>query len=237
MSFLSVNGISVSYGPLRALWEVSLQISSGERVGLLGANGAGKSTILNTIIGCNKVMSGQIQFNGRDVTNSSPADRVAGGISLVPEGRRLFSEMTVRENLELGAYLARPRANLSSSLEQMFELFPVLREKSSQAAGTLSGGQQQMVAIGRALMSQPSLIMLDEPFIGVAPIVVDEVMGALQKIAGQGITVILVEQNTQRALQFVDRAYVIENGRVVAAGRREELLEDKEFGNKFLGLN
>lgn len=237
MSFLAVNGISVSYGALRALWEVSLQISRGERVGLLGANGAGKSTILNTIIGYNKVLSGQIQFNGRDVTKSSPADRVAGGISLVPEGRRLFSEMTVRENLELGAYLQRPRANLRSSLEQMFELFPVLREKSSQAAGTLSGGQQQMVAIGRALMSQPSLIMLDEPFIGVAPIVVDEVMGALHQIAGQGITVILVEQNTQRALQFVERAYVIENGRVVAAGRREELLEDKEFGNKFLGLN
>jgi len=237
MSLLNVTNLAVAHGPLQALWDISLRIEPGERIGLLGANGAGKSTTLGAIVGYYPAMGGRIEFDGRDVTNDAVPSRLARGIGLVPEGRRLFTEMTVRENLEMGAYLSQPRKQLAQSLAQVYAMFPILQTKSAQAAGTLSGGQQQMVAIGRALMSRPRFLLLDEPFIGVAPIIVQEVMAALREIAQQGITILLVEQNTHRALEFVDRAYVIENGRSVLEGTRDQLLNDKTFGAKFLGLD
>jgi branched-chain amino acid transport system ATP-binding protein len=237
MSLLNVTNLAVAHGPLQALWDISLRIEPGERIGLLGANGAGKSTTLGAIVGYYPTMGGRIEFDGRDITRDPVPSRLARGIGLVPEGRRLFTDMSVRENLEMGAYLAQPRKQLADSLARVYAMFPVLQTKSAQAAGTLSGGQQQMVAIGRALMARPRFLLLDEPFIGVAPIIVQEVMAALRHIAQQGITILLVEQNTHRALEFVDRAYVIENGRSVLEGTRDQLLNDKSFGAKFLGLD
>jgi branched-chain amino acid transport system ATP-binding protein len=222
---------------MRALWDISLNINAGEKVGLLGANGAGKSTTLGAILGLYPAQGGDIRFEGHDIRSSSPADNVARGIALVPEGRRLFPEMTVRENLEMGAYLKQPRASLADTLARVFDLFPILREKAAQPAGELSGGQQQMVAIGRALMSKPCLLLLDEPFLGVAPLVIEDVMQALRRVAATGITLLLVEQNIHRALDFVDRAYVIENGRSALEGTRESLIGDPDFGTKFLGLD
>ena len=237
MTLLRVDDLEVSHGPLQALWGVSLAISAGEKVGLLGANGAGKSTTLGAIVGHYPAQAGRITFDGRDETRSDVNSRLSRGMALVPEGRRLFVEMSVRENLEMGAYLAAPRRALARSLEQVFTLFPILKEKERQAAGTLSGGQQQMVAIGRALMSRPRLLLLDEPFIGVAPLIIRDVMQALAQIAADGITIVLVEQNIHRALEFVERAYVIENGRTVLEGSREQLLNDASFGAKLLGLD
>lgn len=237
MTLLRVDDLEVSHGPLQALWGVSLAISAGEKVGLLGANGAGKSTTLGAIVGHYPAQAGRITFDGRDETRSDVNSRLSRGMALVPEGRRLFVEMSVRENLEMGAYLAAPRRALAQSLEQVFTLFPILKEKERQAAGTLSGGQQQMVAIGRALMSRPRLLLLDEPFIGVAPLIIRDVMQALAQIAADGITIVLVEQNIHRALEFVERAYVIENGKTVLEGSREQLLNDASFGAKLLGLD
>jgi branched-chain amino acid transport system ATP-binding protein len=237
MTLLRVDDLEVSHGPLQALWGVNLAISAGEKVGLLGANGAGKSTTLGAIVGHYPAQAGRITFDGRDETRNDVTSRLARGMALVPEGRRLFVEMSVRENLEMGAYLAAPRRALARSLEQVFTLFPILKEKERQAAGTLSGGQQQMVAIGRALMSRPRLLLLDEPFIGVAPLIIRDVMQALAQIAADGITIVLVEQNIHRALEFVDRAYVIENGKTVLEGSREQLLNDASFGAKLLGLD
>ncbi len=237
MSLLKVSDLEVSHGPLQALWGVSLSVEAGEKVGLLGANGAGKSTTLGAIIGHYPAKSGRIELDGSDASRLDVSQRVTRGLGLVPEGRRLFVEMSVRENLEMGAYLSAPRKKLAQSLEHVFNLFPILKEKQRQAAGTLSGGQQQMVAIGRALMSCPRLLLLDEPFIGVAPLIIKDVMTALTQIAAGGITIVLVEQNIHRALEFVDRAYVIENGRTVLDGTRDQLLNDKSFGSKLLGLD
>jgi branched-chain amino acid transport system ATP-binding protein len=236
MSLLKLENIQVAHGPLQALWDVSLDVAAGEKVGLLGANGAGKSTTLGAVVGYYPVKGGSISFDRQDATRTEVAHRLARGMALVPEGRRLFVEMTVRENLEMGAYLSGPRRKLAESLEHVFSLFPVLEEKQRQAAGTLSGGQQQMVAIGRALMSRPRLLLLDEPFIGVAPLIIKDVMEALAKIAAEGITIVLVEQNIHRALDFVERAYVIENGRTVLNGTRDQLLNDASFSAKMLGL-
>ena len=234
---LDVSHLVVDHGKMRALWDISLRIDAGEKVGLLGANGAGKSTTLGAIMGLYPAQGGNLRFEGVDIRSSSPSENVARGIALVPEGRRLFAEMTVRENLEMGAYLKQPRASLAATLEHVFELFPILKQKAGQPAGELSGGQQQMVAIGRALMSKPRLLLLDEPFLGVAPLVIEDVMQALRRVAATGITILLVEQNIHRALDFVDRAYVIENGRSALEGSRDSLIGDPDFGSKFLGLD
>jgi branched-chain amino acid transport system ATP-binding protein len=234
---LDISNLAVEHGKLRALWDVTMHIMPGERVGLLGANGAGKSTTLGAILGLYPPLSGAIKFEGHPIHRQLPNTNVALGIALVPEGRRLFPEMKVRDNLEMGAYLPGARSMMADSLADVFALFPILKEKARQNAGELSGGQQQMVAIGRALMSRPRLLLLDEPFLGVAPLLVDEVVKALRQISAQGVTVLLVEQNIHRALDFVDRAYVIENGRTVLEGGRELLLNDKSFSSKFLGLD
>jgi branched-chain amino acid transport system ATP-binding protein len=237
MNLLEVEHLVVEHGRLRALWDVNLAIGQGEQIGLLGANGAGKSTTLGAIIGLYPTVGGDIRFAGESILHKPISEIIARGVVLVPEGRHLFGEMTVRENLEMGAYLPRERKHVTERLEGVFDLFPVLRGKSSQPANTLSGGQQQMAAIGRALMLRPRLLLLDEPFIGVAPVVIDEVIAVLRRVAGEGMTILLVEQNIHRALDFVQAACVIENGRTVLAGTREELLADTGFGSKFLGLD
>jgi len=233
---LEVSHLVVDHGQLRALWDVSFRIEEGERVALLGANGAGKSTTLGALLGLYQSVNGTILYRGQAISGRDTAKNVEDGIALVPEGRRLFPEMTVRENLEMGAYVRSKRGGVTEALQRCYALFPVLREKATQPARQLSGGQQQMVAIGRALMSRPKLLLLDEPFLGVAPIIVDEVIGALLRLSEEGVTLLLVEQNIHRAMDFASRAYVIENGRTVLEGSRETLLGDPNFNSKFLGL-
>jgi len=233
---LQVTNLAVDYGKLRALWDVSLCVQKGERVGLLGANGAGKSTTLGTVLGLYRATAGSIRFNDVPIAGRSVAANVAEGISLVPEGRRLFAEMSVSENLQMGAFPRDARPQLAAQLDRVYALFPILADRRAQPAGTLSGGQQQMVAIGRALMSRPSLMLLDEPFLGVAPVVVEQVMTALREISEHGVTILLVEQNIHRALEFVQRAYVIENGRTILEGDKASLTGDPQFASKFLGL-
>jgi len=233
---LAISNLAVDHGELRALWDVSFRVEQGERVALLGANGAGKSTTLGAIIGLYRPAGGTISYVGRSIGGRDPADNVEDGIALVPEGRRLFPDMSVRENLEMGAYVRGKRGRVSEALERCYALFPVLKEKAQQPAAQLSGGQQQMVAIGRALMSAPKLLLLDEPFLGVAPIIIEEVIAALQRLSDEGVTLLLVEQNIHRAMDFVARAYVIENGRTVLEGSKDTLLGDPNFTNKFLGL-
>jgi branched-chain amino acid transport system ATP-binding protein len=233
---LEVTNLAVDHGQLRALWDVSFRIGEGERVALLGANGAGKSTTLGALIGLYPPAAGTIRYRGGAISARGIADNVEDGIALVPEGRRLFGEMSVRENLEMGAYVRGKRAGVAEALARCYALFPMLAEKAHQPASELSGGQQQMVAIGRALMSRPRLLLLDEPFLGVAPIVIEEVMGALRRLSEDGVTLLLVEQNVHRAMDFVSRAYVIENGRTVLEGTRASLLGDAQFTSKFLGL-
>jgi branched-chain amino acid transport system ATP-binding protein len=234
---LRLTKLAVDHGKSRALWDVSLRVAKGERVGLLGANGAGKSTTLGAVLGVYPPSAGTIEFNGRAITHQDVPSNVAAGIALVPEGRRLFPGMTVYENLQMGAFPNAARSSLTNNLEQVFQLFPILAERRSQPAGTLSGGQQQMVAIGRALMANPSLLLLDEPFLGMAPSLIDQVLAALRRISMAGVTMLLVEQNIHRALEFVERAYIIENGRIVLEGDRDLVLADKSFSSKFLGLD
>jgi len=233
---LEVAHLAVDHGQLRALWDVSFRIREGERVALLGANGAGKSTTLGALIGLYPPAGGTVSYRGAPVTGRDTPANVEDGIALVPEGRRLFPDMSVRENLEMGAYVRSKRAAVADALDRCYALFPILKEKARQPAGELSGGQQQMVAIGRALMSRPKLLLLDEPFLGVAPIIIAEVMSALQRLSDEGVTLLLVEQNVHRAMDFVARAYVIENGRTVLEGTRASLLGDADFTSKFLGL-
>lgn len=234
---LEVSNLVVDHGALRAIWDVSFRVGEGERIALLGANGAGKSTTLGAVMGLYPPASGRIVYNDKSIFGAAAAQNVGAGISLVPEGRRLFPEMTVTENLQMGAYTSKARPLVAAGLERVFSLFPALDEKRAQVAGDLSGGQQQMVAIGRALMSNPSLLLLDEPFLGVAPMLVEEVMEVLARISDEGVTIVLVEQNIHRALDFVQRAYVIENGRTVLEGGKDELLDDPDFSAKFLGLD
>jgi branched-chain amino acid transport system ATP-binding protein len=234
---LDLVNVAVDHGSQRALWDVSLQVGEKELVGLLGANGAGKSTTLGAIIGLYPMSGGSVRYAGEDIGGRPTSRNVASGIALVPEGRRLFAGMTVAENLAMGAYAPATRPGLGNALEKVYDLFPILAQKQRQNAGELSGGQQQMVAIGRALASNPKLLLLDEPFIGVAPMLVEDIIRVLRQIAAGGVTMLLVEQNIHRALDFVERAYVIENGRTVLEGTREALVGNPEFNNKFLGLD
>lgn len=233
---LELKNIAADHGKLRALWDVSLQVRQGERVALLGANGAGKSTTMGAIVGLYPLAAGAITYEGKPLDRFSTADTVAGGIALVPEGRRLFPTMSVYENLAMGAYMPQARQHLGEGIDKVFSMFPILKEKRRQNAGELSGGQQQQVAVARALMSRPRLLLLDEPFIGVAPKVIEEILETLQRIAADGVTILMVEQNIHRALDFATRAYVVENGRTVLEGDRDNLLNNPAFAGKFLGL-
>ena len=235
-TLLRVDGIEVGYGDLTAVRDVSLEVREGEAVALIGANGAGKTTTLRAVSGLLPLRRGRIEFEGQRLDGLGPAEIVARGIAHVPEGRQLFPTMTVRENLELGARTRAARAARVETLERVFELFPRLRERGAQLAGTLSGGEQQMCAIGRGLMSRPSLLMLDEPSLGLAPVLVKAIFEDLGRINGQGLTVLLVEQNVLRSLHLAHRGYVLENGRMTLSGPRDDLLASGHIKQAYLGL-
>jgi branched-chain amino acid transport system ATP-binding protein len=232
---LSIKGVDAYYGHLQALWDVSLEVNEGELVALVGPNGAGKTTTLRVITGLLKPASGSVHFNDQCLDREEAHDIVGLGISQVPEGGRVFAGMSVLENLELGAFLSKARAVKDESLKWVYEIFPVLEERKEQRAGTLSGGERQMLAIGRALMSKPKLLLLDEPSFGLAPILVDHIFEMITEINKQGVTILLVEQNIRAALELADRAYVIENGRAVGQGVHEDLLSFECVRSAYLG--
>lgn len=234
MSMLKVEGLNVYYGSIHAIKGVSFEVNQGEIVTMIGANGAGKSTTMNTVAGLLKPKSGSITFEGHDVT-TTPANKVVSlGLALCPEGRRVFQQMSVRENLEMGGY-TRPAGEIAASLDQVFEQFPRLKERQRQISGTLSGGEQQMLAVGRALMSRPKLMMLDEPSLGLAPLVVQDIFSIIREINRQGVTVLLIEQNANMALKIADLAYVLETGNITMSGTGAELLANEKIKEAYLG--
>jgi branched-chain amino acid transport system ATP-binding protein len=233
---LEVRNLHVGYGDAPAVWGVSLDVAAGEIVSVIGPNGAGKTTLINAIAGMLRYREGDLRFDGADMKLVRPHGYCGHGIALVPEGRRLFTKMTVEENLELGCYLPGPRAARTQSLERVYGLFPILRQKRAQLAGELSGGQQQMVAIGRALMAQPRIVLFDEPSLGLAPTIVDDMFDIIAKVRDDGVAVLLVEQNVLKALSVADRAYVLEQGRIVATGLPDELLKQPHIREAYLGV-
>lgn len=232
---LKVDNINVYYGNIQALKGVSLEVKQGEIVTLIGANGAGKSTLLKTLSGLLKPKQGSIEYLGSSIAKKPAQSIVKVGISHVPEGRRVFSNMTVEENLDLGAYLRNDRQGIAKDLKRVFELFPILLERRKQSAGTLSGGEQQMLAMGRAIMAKPKLLLLDEPSMGLAPLMVKTIFEIIKEISATGTTILLVEQNAHMALSIADRAYVIETGKVVLSGDAKELQVSEELKAAYLG--
>lgn len=234
-TMLTVNDINVFYGAIHAIKGVSLEVNEGEIVTLIGANGAGKSTILRTISGLLKPKTGSIKFEGQEIAGMPAHEIVKTGISQVPEGRRIFAEMSVLENLELGAFTRKDKDGIKADMELVFERFPRLKERIGQLAGTLSGGEQQMLAMGRALMSRPRLLLLDEPSMGLAPLLIKEIFAIIQDINKTGTTVLLVEQNANMALSIAHRAYVLETGRITLSGDAKELAASDEVRKAYLG--
>ncbi|SHJ95507.1 ABC transporter ATP-binding protein [Desulforamulus aeronauticus] len=232
---LEINDIHVSYGAIRALKGVSCQVDQGEIVALIGANGAGKTTTLRTISGLIRPYTGTISYKGQDIIKLPPHQIVNLGLSQVPEGRRVFTRMTVLENLEMGAYSRNDKANIKLDIKKVFERFPRLEERKGQLSGTLSGGEQQMLAMGRALMSRPTLLLLDEPSMGLAPMLVQEIFSIIQEINQSGTTILLVEQNAHMALSIANRAYVLETGEVVLSGAAQDLANDPQVQKAYLG--
>ena len=235
MSILHVENLNVYYGAIHAVKGISFDVEEGEVVTLIGANGAGKSTTLNTVAGLLKPREGVVEFEGKSLLGIAPHTIVGKGIALCPEGRRVFLQMSVRDNLEMGAFTRTDTAEVAQSLEDVFKRFPRLKERENQVAGTLSGGEQQMLAMGRALMSKPRLLMLDEPSMGLAPILVQEIFDIIEQLHGAGTTVLLVEQNARMALKVADRAYVLETGRVSMSGKASELASDERVKQAYLG--
>ena len=234
MAMLAVNDIHVYYGSIHAVKGVSLEVNEGEIVTLIGANGAGKATVLNTISGLLHPRGGSVTFMGQDLKGVPPHKLVARGMAQVPEGRRIFLQMTVEENLEMGAY-TQSKASIAGSIEDVYRRFPRLQERRKQIAGTLSGGEQQMLAMGRALMSHPRLLMLDEPSMGLAPILVEQIFDIIRELHAAGTTILLVEQNAQAALSVADRAYVLETGRISLSGTGAELMASDKVREAYLG--
>ncbi len=233
---LEARALSVAYGDAPAVWDASLEVDEGEIVSVIGPNGAGKTTLINAIAGMMRWRSGTLHFAGEDMAGVAAHAVCGRGIALVPEGRRLFTRMSVEENLEIGCYVAKARAHRDVSLERVYTLFPILREKRTQLAGLLSGGQQQMVALGRALMARPRIVLLDEPSLGLAPSIVDDMFAIIRAIRDEGVAVLLVEQNVHKALEIADRAYVLEHGRTVASGDPATLMGQPHIREAYLGL-
>ena len=236
MALLEVSGIDVFYGRVQAVRGATLEVDKGEVVALIGSNGAGKTTTLRTISGLIHPAGGTIKFDGHDITQMPPQKIVDLGVCHSPEGRRLFARMSVLDNLRMGAYTRTNAAEIKQDMERVFELFPRLKERQHQIAGTLSGGEQQMCAMGRALMAKPRLLMLDEPSLGLAPILVETIFSIIREINGQGIPVLLVEQNAHKALEVAHRAYVLETGNIVQSGTGKELLQSEEVQKAYLGM-
>lgn len=232
---LKVEDLSVRYGGIKALSNLSFDVQKGQIVTLIGTNGAGKSTTLRAIAGLVPVKSGKIYFNGEDITGKDTQKIVEKGIALVPEGRRVFPNLTVEENLRIGAYLRKKNDDIRATSDYVYNMFPRLKERSWQMAGTLSGGEQQMLAVGRALMAKPQLMMMDEPSLGLAPLVVRDIFAIISRVAMEGITVLLIEQNANAALRAADRGYVLETGRIVLSGTGEELLNNSAVRDAYLG--
>ena len=235
MSILHVEDLNVYYGSIHAVKGISFDVEEGEIVTLIGANGAGKSTTLNTVAGLLKPREGKVEFEGESLLGIPPHKIVSRGMALCPEGRRVFLQMSVRDNLEMGAFTRTDSAEVADSLEMVFERFPRLKEREGQSAGTLSGGEQQMLAMGRALMSKPRLLMLDEPSMGLAPILVQEIFNIIKALHDAGTTVLLVEQNARMALSIADRAYVLETGKVSMSGNAADLADDERVKQAYLG--
>ena len=232
---LEIRGLASHYGPIQALHAIDIEVRQGQLVALVGANGAGKTTLLRAISGVQPVSAGSIRFDGQDLTRVSADRRVRAGICQVPEGRQVFGPMTIEDNLRLGAY-TRPKGELEADLERVFGLFPVLKEKRALTAGMLSGGQQQMLAMARALMGHPRLLLLDEPSMGLAPLLIKEIFRIVESLRDQGITILLVEQNAHAALAIADVGYVIETGAIVLSGPGPELLENEQVQSAYLGM-
>ena len=232
---LKVEDLVVSYGGIEALKGISLNVPEGKIITLIGANGAGKSTLLRTIIGLVKPESGKISYNEKEITSLNSQKIVTTGITLVPEGRRVFSNLTVLENLKIGAYMRNDKAEIEKDIEWIYGMFPRLQERNWQLAGTLSGGEQQMLAVGRALMCRPKLIMMDEPSLGLAPLVIKDIFRIIQEINAKGMTILLIEQNANMALKIADWAYVLETGRITMEGTGKELLENPQIREAYLG--
>ena len=234
---LKIENLQVNYGGIQALRGISLEVPDGKVVTLIGANGAGKSTTLRTITGLVKAASGSVKWNGEELLGKSIDKIVTSGIAMSPEGRRVFPDMTVLENLKIGAYLRKDKAEIEKDIQWVYSLFPRLEERSWQLAGTLSGGEQQMLAVGRALMSRPKLLLLDEPSLGLAPLVVQDIFSIVREINRQGVTVLLVEQNANMALKIADQAYVLETGNITMSGSGAELLVNEKVREAYLGKN
>lgn len=232
---LEINNIDVHFGVIHALKGISLKVNDGEIVTLIGANGAGKTTTLRTVSGLKKPTNGTILLDGTNITGTTARERVQRGISHAPEGRRVFPAMTVLENLELGAYLRRDKGEITKDLQMVYERFPILSDRKKQAAGTLSGGEQQMLAIGRALMSRPKILLLDEPSMGLAPLLVQEIFNIIKDINKEGTTILLVEQNASMALKIANRAYVMETGSIVLSGTGADLMQSEDIKKAYLG--
>ena len=234
--FLKIDGVDVAYGDIQALWDVSLEVHEGEIVALIGPNGAGKTTLMRAIAGLHPLKSGTVRL-GDKALNTLPAHKIVEqGLILVPEGRRLFGGLSVLDNLVLGAYSKRAREARADTLKLVYELFPVLEERKDQRANTMSGGQQQMLAVGRALMGTPRVLMLDEPSLGLGPLIVEDIFNTVKRMNQQGVTVLLVEQNAMQALELAHRAYILEQGRIVATGTGQELLHDDRVQEAYLGI-
>ena len=235
MALLEVNNLEVHYGVIKALKNISFEVNEGEIIALIGANGAGKTTTLQTISGILPVTSGNIILNGQDITKVPAHKIVRLGISQVPEGRRVFSQLSVLDNLKMGAFIRNDKEQIEADLENIYKRFPRLFERKNQLAGTLSGGEQQMLAMGRALMSNPKILLLDEPSMGLSPILVSEIFDIIKSINESGVTVLLVEQNAKKALSIADRAYALETGNVVVSGKASELINDDKIKKAYLG--
>ncbi|MBE6011204.1 MAG: ABC transporter ATP-binding protein [Lachnospiraceae bacterium] len=232
---LEINKISVAYGGIQALRNVSLSIPEGKIITLIGANGAGKSTVLRTVMGLVKSREGSVTYNKEEITGKTSREIVSRGITMVPEGRRIFPNLTVIENLKIGAYLRNDKEEIKADINHVFELFPRLQERQWQPAGTLSGGEQQMLAVGRALLSKPKLLLMDEPSLGLAPLVVQDIFSIIKTINEDGVTILLVEQNANMALKVADFAYVLETGQISLSGKGSELLKDEGIQAAYLG--